>query len=98
MVSVVHVGDARSAAGFRLAGARVLTPARGDEAAALQDARAAADLVLVDSTVAAALPEAILREAVTALHPLVLVIGDVDGAVPVPDIAARLRTQLGLST
>ena len=47
---------------------------------------------------AAGWPEAALREAITALHPLVLVIGDVDEAVPVPDIAARLRTQLGLST
>lgn len=97
MGSVVHVGDVRSTAGFRLAGARVFTPARGEEAAALQAARAAGDLVLIDSTVAAALPEATLREACAALHPLVLVIADVDGAVPVPDLAARLRVQLGLS-
>jgi len=75
----------------------VLTPTRGEEAAALRTARAEGELVLLDSAVAAALPEATLREACTALHPLVLVIGDVDGAVPVPDIAVRLRTQLGLS-
>jgi len=97
MAAVVHVGDERSAAGFRLAGARVLTPARGEEAAALRTARAAGELVLLDATIAAALPEAMLREACAALQPLVLVIADVDGAVPVPDIAARLRTQLGLS-
>jgi vacuolar-type H+-ATPase subunit F/Vma7 len=94
---VVHVGDERSAAGFRLAGARVLTPARGAEAAALQAACAEGELVLLDSTIAAALPPALLREACATLHPLVLVIADVDGAVPVPDIALRLRTQLGLS-
>jgi vacuolar-type H+-ATPase subunit F/Vma7 len=97
MLNAVYVGEERSAAGFRLAGARVLTPARGEEAAALQSARAQGELVLLDSAVAVALPEATLREACAALHPLVLVIGDVDAAVPVPDIAARLRTQLGLS-
>jgi vacuolar-type H+-ATPase subunit F/Vma7 len=97
MVTVVHLGDERSTAGFRLAGARVLMPARGEEAAALQTARAWGGLVLVDSTIAAALPEATLREACAALQPLVLVVADVDAAVPVPDIAARLRTQLGLS-
>jgi len=98
MDEVCFVGDERAAAGWRLAVAAVRTPRHGEEAAVLQAARADAALVLLASTVAAALPEATLRAATAALSPLVLVLPDPDGAVPVPDIAARLRTQLGMQS
>lgn len=99
MLRVVHLGDERSAAGWRLAGADARVPSPGREAAALAEAlneARAADLVILSSTVAAALPEPLLREAAAALSPLLLVVPDPDGAAPVPDIALRLRTQLGL--
>jgi vacuolar-type H+-ATPase subunit F/Vma7 len=94
--AAVYLGDEVSAAGWRLAGASVRTPALGDEAAALAWARAQAPLVLVSSAVAAAIGEATLRAALSALAPLVLIVPDLHGAVPLPDLAARLRTQLGL--
>ncbi len=97
MLRVVHLGDERSAAGWRLAGAAAHVPSPGHEAAALAEARAGADLVILSSTIAAALPEPLLREAASALSPLLLVVPDPDGAAPVPDIALRLRTQLGLA-
>ena len=47
--------------------------------------------------VAACRPAALLREASAALAPLVLVLPDIDGSVPPPDLAERLRQQLGLA-
>jgi vacuolar-type H+-ATPase subunit F/Vma7 len=57
---------------------------------------AEAPLVLVSSAVAAGIAEAVLRAALCALTPLVLVVPDLQGEVPLPDLAARLRGQLGL--
>ncbi len=59
-------------------------------------ARSQAPLVLVSAAVAAGIGEALLREALSALAPLVLVVPDLHAAVPLPDLAARLRGQLGL--
>jgi vacuolar-type H+-ATPase subunit F/Vma7 len=92
----VYIGDEISAAGYRLAGLRVRVPGRGDEAAALGAARADAPLVLVSATVASRIAEDAMREAQTALTPLVLIVPGLDAETPVPDLAARLRKQLGL--
>jgi vacuolar-type H+-ATPase subunit F/Vma7 len=97
MSAPAYLGDEVSAAGYRLAGALVRTPAAGDETAALAWARARAPLVLVSTTVAAAIGERALRAALAALAPLVLVVPDLHGQVPLPDLAARLRGQLGLA-
>jgi vacuolar-type H+-ATPase subunit F/Vma7 len=96
MSAAVYLGDAVSAAGYRLAGAAVRTPPEGGEAAALAWARAEAPLVLLSSSVAARVGEAVLRTALSALAPLVLIVPDLHGEVPLPDLAARLRSQLGL--
>jgi vacuolar-type H+-ATPase subunit F/Vma7 len=96
MPAPVYLGDAVTAAGYRLAGALVRTPRAGDEAAALAWARSTAPLVLLSATVAAGVGEAVLRQALSALAPLVLVVPDLHGEVALPDLAARLRGQLGL--
>jgi vacuolar-type H+-ATPase subunit F/Vma7 len=87
MTAPVYLGDEVSAAGYRLAGALVRTPRAGEETAALAWALSQAPLVLLSTAVAAGIGEAALRRALSALAPLVLI---------VPDLAARLRTQLGL--
>ena len=92
----VYLGDEVSAAGYRLAGAMVRTPPAGDETAALAWARAQAPLVLVSAPVAAGIAAGALRAALAALTPLVLIVPDLCGEVPLPDLAARLRAQLGL--
>jgi vacuolar-type H+-ATPase subunit F/Vma7 len=92
----VYLGDEVSAAGYRLAGARVRTPSAGEEAAALTWARSQAPLVLLSAAVAAGVGEAVLRNALSALTPLVLIVPDLQGEEPLPDLAARLRMQLGL--
>jgi vacuolar-type H+-ATPase subunit F/Vma7 len=96
MAAPVYLGDAVTAAGYRLAGALVQTPGAGDEAAALAWARSTAPLVLLSATVAAGVGEVALRQALSALAPLVLVVPDLHGEVALPDLAARLRVQLGL--
>jgi len=96
MSAPIYIGDEVSAAGFRLAGARVTVPDEGGEATALADARAAAPLVLVAAAVAARIPEHDMAKALAALAPLTLIVPDLSGAVPVPDVATRLRRQLGM--
>jgi len=96
MAAPCYLGDEISAAGYRLAGARVAVPGPGEESAALAAARAAAPLVLVSAAVAARIPGREMRAALTALSPLTLIVPDLAGNVAVPDVAARLRHQLGL--
>lgn len=96
MTISVYLGDEVSAAGYRLAGARVRTPAPGEAGTALAEACAQADLVLLSSQLAAAIGQRPLRAALLATSPLVLVVPDLEGDVPVPDLAARLHAQLGL--
>lgn len=95
-MGAVYLGDEVSAAGYRLAGATVRVPAPGDEAGALAWALGRAPLVLVSAAVASHIAVPTLRSALSALQPLVLVVPDLGGEVPVPDLAARLRTQLGM--
>jgi len=96
MTAPIYLGDEVGAAGYRLAGATVRTPAGSEAPAALAWARAQAPLVLVSAAVAAQIGEAALRPALLAVAPLVLIVPDVQDAVPVPDLGARLRAQLGL--
>jgi len=96
MAAPVYLGDEVTAAGFRLAGLRAHVPAPGEESAALASACADARLVLLSAAVAARIAEPELRAARAALSPLVLVVPDLAGLTPVPDLALRLRKQLGL--
>jgi len=94
--ALAYVGDAFDAAGFRLAGARVFSPAPGGEAAALAQARSVAQLVLLSAEAAAALPRGDLEAALAALQPLVAIVPGAGGAVSPLDPAERVRAQLGL--
>lgn len=91
-----YLGDEISAAGFRLAGVATHVPAAGEETAALAAACAEAKLVLVSAAVAARIDEAALSRALAALSPLTMLVPDAAGKVVLPDIASRLRRQLGL--
>lgn len=91
-----YVGDEVSAAGWRLAGVRVAVPEAGAEAAVLAEARAQAPLVLVAASVAARIGDEALRAALGTVSPLTLIVPDLLGTAAVPDVAAKLRRQLGL--
>jgi vacuolar-type H+-ATPase subunit F/Vma7 len=94
-IALAYVGDAVSGAGFRLAGARVFSPEPGQERAALAQACAAAQVVLISGEVAAALPRAELEAAQAALQPLLAIVPERDSVSPL-DPAERVRAQLGL--
>ena len=96
MFQPVYLGDEASAAGYRLAGVRVLVPAAGEEAAALAQARTETPLVLLSAALAARIPAAELQAARAARSPLLLVVGDLVGGVAAPDLPQRLRAQLGM--
>jgi vacuolar-type H+-ATPase subunit F/Vma7 len=96
MPTPIYLGDEVSAAGYRLAGVRVRVPEAGTEAAALAQARTEAPLVLVTASIAARIAEDELRRTMVALAPLVVIVPDLLGETPLPNVAARLRRQLGL--
>jgi vacuolar-type H+-ATPase subunit F/Vma7 len=96
MPAPAYIGDEISAAGYRLAGALVTVPGEGEATEALAAARGSSPLVLVSAAVAAGIDAAQLRAAMMALQPLVLIVPDAQGEAPLPDLAARLRGQLGM--
>ena len=96
MPAPCYIGDEATAAGYRLAGASVIVPPPGIEARALASARASASLVLISADVAARIPPRELAAARAALAPLTLVVPDLRGEMEMPDLATRLRAQLGL--
>ncbi len=98
MSAPVFIGDEVTAAGFRLAGAHVIVPEADAVPEALEHARAQAELVLITPACARALPPAVLRSALRAVHPMTVIVPDVREQVAVPDLEARMRRVLGLET
>jgi len=96
MAAVVYLGDEFSAAGYRLAGVDAQVPPPGEAGTALTRACAQAPLVLLSAALAAQINAATLRAASAAMAPLVLVVPDPQGIAAVPDLASRLRRELGL--
>lgn len=94
----VFIGDEVSAAAFRLAGldARVGGPA---EAPALwsRALREGVPLILITAECAAALRADELDAALARLQPIVAVVPDVGGRVPLPDLMARVDASLGIT-
>jgi vacuolar-type H+-ATPase subunit F/Vma7 len=96
MPDIVVIGDELTAAGFRLAGARVHVAEAGKEAETFEAAVSGAALLVITAELAARLPPALLASAKAANGPLLLVIPDVRGRVTPPDPAALVRSQLGI--
>ncbi|MCG6940246.1 MAG: V-type ATP synthase subunit F [Thiohalocapsa sp.] len=99
----VFIGDELSAAGWRLAGADCRTPAPAETPdllrALLRTARdeAPVGLILITAEYAAALPQALLEEALAAQRPPCVVVADARGRVAPADLTAALKRQLGLA-
>lgn len=91
---LAFVGDALTAAGFRLAGVRTFAPQPGEERAAFAQALAAAAAVFVTPAVAAKLEPVELERALVASAPLVAIVPD--DTPPPFDPAERVRRQLGI--
>lgn len=92
----VYIGDEVSAAGFRLAGLQVLSPQPDDILAAVRRACEQAPLVLISAQTAQQLEATALDELLAGMLPPVAIVPDVHGTVAMPDLATRLRKQLGV--
>ena len=92
----VYIGDAVSAAGFRLAGLRIHVPDTTELVMQIEQAAIDAPLVLLGADLAAQLPVAELDRLLSAVTPAVVVVPDVRGQADLPDLATRLRQQLGV--
>lgn len=96
MPAPIFIGDEVSAAAYRLGGARVRVTSSDRVAADLDWACRESELVLITTESAARLPPDELRRAQSQLRPLVLVVPDVRGRRPLPDLSEWIRAQLGL--
>ena len=96
MAAVLYLGDEATAAGFRLAGVAPCVAPDDDVPGAFNRACRDASLVIVSASVAASLPDAVLARVRAASSHFVVVIPDLNGDTAVPDIAARIWTELGL--
>ncbi|MGD2112067.1 MAG: V-type ATP synthase subunit F [Gammaproteobacteria bacterium] len=92
----VFIGDEVSAAGFRLAGLRVRTPQPDAVLQTLEESTREAPLVLVSAGIARHLPAGTLDRLLAALEPQVVIVPDVYHDTPLPDLATRVRRQLGV--
>ena len=98
MARLVFLGDEVAAAGWRLAGVDARACEPGSEGAALARALDEAQLVLLSAEAAARIPEPQLRAALRRLTPVTVVVPDLREAVPYPDVAARMKRQLGIES
>lgn len=96
MAVVAFIGDEVSAAGFRLAGAKVCVPESDGVENAFLALRNEADLVLLTAEAAGCIGKACLEEALRAGRPPVAIIPDCRNRVAPPDLEHDLRRILGL--
>ncbi|MBF0284231.1 MAG: Vacuolar H+transporting two-sector ATPase F subunit [Magnetococcales bacterium] len=92
----VFVGDALTGAGWRLAGATTLVPSPGEEETFFRQALRQGELVIVTAQTAQRLPRKLLEAAAVAQSPQVLIAPDAAGGAAPQDLAAALRSQMGL--
>jgi vacuolar-type H+-ATPase subunit F/Vma7 len=97
MTICAFIGDELTAAGFRLAGARVHIAPPADGTSLMRSLRGRVDLLILTAEVAEGLPAGDLHLALAGRQPLVLVVPDAAGRHRAGDLAAMLRTQLGMS-
>ncbi len=92
----VYIGDEVSAAGYRLAGLEVHVPRRDELLALIRSACERAPLVLIGAATARDIAQAELDRLLAAVTPPVVIVPDVRDRVALPDLATRLRRQLGV--
>jgi vacuolar-type H+-ATPase subunit F/Vma7 len=96
MSAAVFIGDEVSAAGFRLAGARVRTPEPEDLAQTLAWACSEAQLIIITSEYANRLERSVYEQCLAGTSPLFIVIPDIRGRHKPEDLAIFMRRQIGV--
>jgi vacuolar-type H+-ATPase subunit F/Vma7 len=96
--ATIFIGDELSAAGFRLTGIETLVPAPDAVGAALNDARARASLIILTADLARHIAPPALEAALLEETPTLAIIPDVLLRTPLPDLAGKLRSALGIES
>lgn len=98
MARVTFIGDELSAAGFRLAGARILTPEKPAVKEAFANALDDCELILITAEYADELPSELVQQAQRANSPLLLLLPDLRRLFEPPDLAQRIDRALGIES
>lgn len=96
MSEPVFIGDEVSAAGFRLAGLQVHTPRVDAVLQMVEQVAREAPLVLISARFAQQIPTGIRDRLLAGITPQIIIVPDVHGDVPMPDLSSRIRRQLGV--
>ena len=91
-----YIGDEVSAMAWRLAGLRVQIPKRDELLDAVRRSCDQSSLVLLSAAVAEQLPGSELDALLARTTPPVVIVPDMRGQAPLPELATRLRRQLGV--
>ncbi len=97
MPGCAFIGDEVTAAGFRLAGFSVYTPAPEAITTLFDQLSEEMELLIITAEMAHSIPEKLLRRTFDRGNPLLLVIPDIRNRAQPIDLAAELRQQLGMS-
>lgn len=93
----LFIGDEVTAAGYRLAGLEIRTPSPRDAHQALEQARnQPPPLILLTAEYAQQVAPDALDQILGQAQPPVHLVEDAGGRVAVPDLAARIRTRVGV--
>lgn len=90
------IGDEASAMAWRLAGVRIQVPRETEVLDTVRRSCEHASLVLISAAMAQQLPTTELNELLARITPPVVIVPDVRGHTPLPELATQLRRQLGV--
>ena len=96
MARPCYIGDEASAQAWRLAGLRTHVPKDEDVLTLVSRSCDESSMVLVSAAVAQQLPGPELDALLARVSPPVVIVPDVRGRTPLPDLSTRLRRQLGV--
>jgi vacuolar-type H+-ATPase subunit F/Vma7 len=97
VTTTAFIGDELTAAGFRLAGARVHSPPAAEIPELFRRLVRECELLLLSAEAAAAVPQALMQRVTAAGRPLLLVVSDARQRRQPEDLTAMLRGKLGMS-
>ncbi|GKY88754.1 V-type ATP synthase subunit F [Sinisalibacter aestuarii] len=96
MRDVIFIGDAVTAAGFRLAGVPSYVPEEGALDALVGELARDAMVLMMTAETLAALPGPVAQALETGDDPLLAIVPDARGSIAVPDIETEVRRALGI--
>ena len=97
MTTTAFIGDELTAAGFRLAGAQVYSPAVEEIPELFRRLGRECELLLLTAEAADLVPRALIHQVTAAGRPLLLVVPDARQKRQPEDLTAMLRGKLGMS-